>query len=346
MATEGTTESISHAAKEQSLVPLWDIYHDLVTNEPSPACDPMIWKYPQVSKLLSRAGTEISTEEAERRVLLFKNSRFDKPFTTNALAAGMQLLLKGESEPKHRHSMAALRLVIEGSGGFTTTDGERIWMNPGDVVTTPSWTWHDHGKETDGELIWLDGIDAPMVRSWQLNFADYGEDGIRESQTLTKADAESHYRYGSGFLPVGMKPDQDKGYSPIYSYPYSRTREILHKLQRDGDWDDHLGIKLKLSNPLNGEHFMPTIAGFMQLLPSQSKTKAYRSTDSQIYSVVEGSGTVKIGDQVFEFAQSDVFVVPNWTWFELIASEESVLFSFSDRAAQERLYLWREQRSR
>ena len=32
-------------------------------------------------------------------------------------------------------------------GAFTTVDGERTLMEPGDFVITPSWTFHDHGND-------------------------------------------------------------------------------------------------------------------------------------------------------------------------------------------------------
>jgi gentisate 1,2-dioxygenase len=39
-----------------------------------------------------------------------------------------------------------------------------------------------------------------------------------------------------------------------------------------------------------------------------------------------------------------VFVVPAWSWHTHEADEESVLFSFSNRPAQEKLGLFREER--
>jgi len=102
---------------------------------------------------------------------------------------------------------------------------------------------------------------------------------------------------------------------------------------------------MKFSNPRDGGHLMPTIAAFMQLLPAGFKTKKYRSTDATIVSVVEGSGVLEINGEEIPWRKSDVFVIPNWTWHSLKSDSESVLFSFSDRAMQERLCLWRDQKS-
>jgi gentisate 1,2-dioxygenase len=41
--------------------------------------------------------------------------------------------------------------------------------------------------------------------------------------------------------------------------------------------------------------------------------------------------------------QHDVFVAPSWQSLSHEASEEAVLFSFSDRPVQKALGLWREQ---
>ena len=71
-------------------------------------------------------------------------------------------------------------------------------------------------------------------------------------------------------------------------------------------------------------------------------TEPYRSTESTIRAVVEGSGTAKVGDTELRFEESDVFVVPNWTHAAIEASNDCIIFSFSDRAAQERLGIWRE----
>jgi gentisate 1,2-dioxygenase len=101
---------------------------------------------------------------------------------------------------------------------------------------------------------------------------------------------------------------------------------------------------MQFTNPLTGGHAMPTIAAFIQLLPKGFSTRPYRCTDGTIYSVVEGGGRVKIGDESFEFEPRDTFVVPSWMPMELKARGETVLFSFSDRPGQEAMGLWRDRR--
>jgi len=89
---------------------------------------------------------------------------------------------------------------------------------------------------------------------------------------------------------------------------------------------------------------MPTMSAAIQLLPRVFETAPYRSTDGTVFVVVEGKGRSQVGDALFEWRESDVFVVPSWALHRHRAESEAVLFSFSDRVAQEKLGIWREQR--
>lgn len=79
----------------------------------------------------------------------------------------------------------------------------------------------------------------------------------------------------------------------------------------------------------------------MQLLPAGFRGKLYQSTDSTVYSVVEGSGRCIVNGQSMEFGPKDVFVCPSWMAYTLEADEQAVLFSYSDRPVQQALDLWR-----
>ena len=83
----------------------------------------------------------------------------------------------------------------------------------------------------------------------------------------------------------------------------------------------------------------------MTYLPSDFAAAPMRSTDALIVCVAEGSGTVDTGFDLFTFGPKDIFVIPNWTWRRFTAGRDGcVLFVASDRAAQEKLGLWREDR--
>ena len=91
------------------------------------------------------------------------------------------MIKPGEIAPTHRHSPAAIRLIIEGAGAYTTVDGEKCRMEVGDLILTPSMTWHDHGNESDVPMIWLDGLDVPFVRSTEAIFFDPYPDEAKPS---------------------------------------------------------------------------------------------------------------------------------------------------------------------
>ena len=73
-----------------------------------------------------------------------------------------------------------------------------------------------------------------------------------------------------------------------------------------------------------------------------SRASRYRSTDGTIFAVAEGQGTTIIDGKPFDWGVNDVFVVPPWKRYSHNAATEAVLFSISDRPAQEALGIWRE----
>ena len=81
----------------------------------------------------------------------------------------------------------------------------------------------------------------------------------------------------------------------------------------------------------------------MQWLPKGFTGSKHRSTDGAVYCVVEGRGGVEVGGERFDFAPHDVFVVPSWEFYQIKADTDCVLFSYTDRAAQESLGFWREE---
>ncbi|MGL4231970.1 MAG: gentisate 1,2-dioxygenase [Casimicrobium sp.] len=329
-----------------NLTPLWEVLHALVPREPASPCVPAHWKYDDVRPFLMRAGDAITAEQAVRRVLILENPALrGQSAITQSLYAGLQLILPGEVAPSHRHTQSALRFVVEGSGAFTAVNGERTTMHPGDFIITPNWTWHDHGSEASEPVVWLDGLDIPMLRFFDAGFA---ENGDAAQQAVLRPEGNNYARYGANMLPV--KYDAPHGAtSPIFSYPYARSRDALHKLQRDQAIDAHDGVKLRYINPATGGSPMPTMATFLQLLPKGFVGKSYRQTDGAVFSVVEGHGvaTISRGESRYEFAfgPRDHIVVPSWYSLSFSTNEECVLFSFSDRPVQQAMGIHREERS-
>jgi gentisate 1,2-dioxygenase len=324
-----------------NLAPLWEVLSNLIPHEPSTPCKPALWKYRDARPYLMEAGKLITAREAVRRVLVLENPGMrGESCITQSLYAGLQLILPGEIAPSHRHTQSALRFIVEGSGAYTAVDGERTTMHPGDFIITPSWTYHDHGNPGNEPVVWMDGLDIRIVAAFGAQFHEVFPEEI---QPVSRSEGAASARYGSGLVPLGATPPFGKT-SPIFNYPYSRSREALQMLSRDQAPDPCHGWKMQFTNPLNGAHAMPTIAAFIQLLPKGWRSHPYRCTDGTIYSVVEGGGTVKVAGETFEFEPRDTFVVPSWMPMELETRGETVLFSFSDRPGQEAMGLWRESR--
>jgi len=322
------------------LTPLWEVLSALVTPEPQVEAAAAVWHYDKIRPYIMESGSLITAKEAVRRVLILENPNYQgQSKITNTLYAGLQLILPGEVAPAHRHSQTALRFIVEGTGAYTAVEGERTIMRPGDFVTTPSWTWHDHGNEGDQPMVWLDGLDIPIVSFFDASFAEELED---DSQALSRPAGDSLARFGSGLLPVGYEHTTPA--SPVFNYPYTRTREALEQMRKAQEWDPCHGLKMRYVNPITGDYAMPTMGAFMQLLPDGMTTAPYRSTDGMVYSVVEGTGRTMVGGQELTWGPRDTFVVPSWHRHHHVADGDAVLFSFSDRPIQEKLGLWRQDR--
>jgi len=324
---------------ELNMAPLWEVLAKLVTPEPNTRTHSHIWYWKDTKNRVLDSGSIITAEQAERRVLILENPNMrGESKITDTLYAGLQLILPGEIAPSHRHTQSALRFVMHGNGAYTAVDGEKTIMRPGDFIITPSWTWHDHGNESNEPMIWLDGLDIPMVNHFSASFAEKLNE---DTQELKRPEGDSLARYGAGLLPVDHKLFSNRA-SPVFSYPYERTKEALDKMKESKEWDKCHGLRLKYVNPSNGGHAIPTMATFMQLIPKSFSGNSYRSTDGTIYTVVEGQGKTIINGQEYLWSKGDIFVVPPWAKIKHETIDESVLFSFSDRPVQELLGLFRE----
>lgn len=339
----GPLETLYAQMRPRNLYPLWEVLAALVTPEPEGKTESAKWSYQEVRGYLIRAGELISAHDAERRVLILQNPGLPgSSAVTSSLYAGLQLILPREVAPCHRHTQCALRFIMEGSGAFTAVDGERAMMQRYDLILTPNWQWHDHGNTTSEPMIWLDGLDVPTVGHFDASFSEkLGKD----AQIETVGPDDSISRYGRNMRPMrGSPADRRPGNLPLFHYPYAEWRASLAALAEAGAPDPHLGHALEFLNPADGGPIMPTISAHVRHVPAGFTTSPRRSTDATIFVVVEGAGLAMVGEIEHRLTEGDIFVVPSWDALVVEASCDLVLFGYSDRAAQEKLGLYREKR--
>ncbi len=311
--------------------------------EPKPRAIPHVWHWTELRPQALRAAELVGTQQAERRVLQLRNPGIsDRSATTNTLFAGIQIVMPGEVARAHRHTMAALRFIIESDGGYTNVNGEPIPMRPGDLVLTPNWSWHDHANDTTNPMIWLDGLDAPLVRLLESVFQEYFPD---ERQPLSIARGLSQRKFGGGALRPAFG-EEAANHSPLMHYPWTSTRQTLLELSDQADGTPFDGVIMEYTNPVTGGAVMPTMACYIQLLKPGEKTHAHRHTSAAVYHVVEGRGYSIIGGHSLNWDEKDVFCVPGWTSHQhvnLSESEPAFLFSFTDIPTMRSLGLLREE---
>jgi gentisate 1,2-dioxygenase len=289
-----------------------------ISVEPRSEAVPYLWHWRDLRPQAMRAAELVGTAQAERRVLRLSNPNLSGVASTT-LVANIQIVMPGEIARAHRHSAAALRLIIEGRGGYTVVNGQRVPMYPGDLVLTPNWSWHDHANDTDAPMIWLDGLDTPLVRMLEAGFY---EEYHQERQDFGAAVNASQWHY-----------------------PMSEMRAGLQQLAAADTGDTGEGIILEYTNRHTGGPVMATIACHMQLLRPGEKTRARRRVCCTNYHLVEGAGHSLVGGQRLDWEDKDVFTVPTWTFCEHVNSGDrpAFLFSFSDVPVMKALGLYREE---
>jgi gentisate 1,2-dioxygenase len=303
--------------REQHVTPAW--IGGGISIEPQSKAVPHLWRWRDLRPQAMRAAELVGTQQAERRVLRLTNRELPGVSASNTLVANIQIVMPGEIARAHRHSAAALRLIIEGRGGYTVVNGERVPMFPGDLVLTPNWSWHDHANDTDAPMIWLDGLDTPLVRMLEAGFY---EEYHQERQ-----------EFGAG---VNLSP---------WHYPMSETRAALQQLAAAAPGDAVNGIILEYTNRVTGGPVMSTIACYMQLLRPGEQTRACRRVCCANYHVIEGVGYSMVGGRRLDWEDKDVFTVPTWTFHEHVNSGDrpAFLFSFTDAPVMKALSLYREE---
>ncbi|KAJ5270836.1 hypothetical protein N7534_006568 [Penicillium rubens] len=305
-----TSDGLALALEKLETKPLWTQMTKLNPPLPNPSCVPHVWRYDQIRPSLLKAGELVNESQAERRVLMLVNPARDAPYTTDTLYAGLQLVMPNETAQAHRHTAFAMRFIIEGQGGFTAVHGQRISMQRGDVILTPRWNWHDHGKDGTGPMIWLDGLDLPNFRHFPVHFVEHYQ----------------HARYPAD--------DVDSNTSPIV-FPWVKMKQALD--DTPGDWASKDYLKS------DGRPVSKVLGGSAERLRAGQSSPEIRETASSVYHVVSGRGYSTIGDSRITWGPGDTFCIPSWHRYEHFAdTEEDVyLYRFHDKPMLDALGFYR-----
>lgn len=337
---ENLPPTYSRALEALALGPLWTALHVLLPNERVTPVVPHRWRWRELRPLLLEAARLVPIEQAERRVLVLCNPGLKGTYAiTSTLFAGLQIILPGEAAPSHHHTPAALRMIVEGRGAYTTVDGVKCAMEPGDLIITPPMRWHDHGHQGSEPVVWLDGLDLPLVRSLDSSWASPTRPA-RAPQTDT--DSSQDEFTAAGLVPRGSRYD-DTGY-PQVRWPWATVRPALAAMAGAAPAD--LPVLLRYVNPRTGAPPLATIGCEVQWLRPGEKTRAERRTASSVYHVVEGRGESRVADTALTWEQGDTFVAPSWHWVEHrnpAPTAPACLFQFNDEPVLRALGLWHEQ---
>jgi gentisate 1,2-dioxygenase len=328
--SQGTTDAMRKAWREAHVRPLWENAAAHKAREGGPK--PHLWRWSELAPLVADAMKMTSTAVIERRVLtLIDPEGGPNPVgTTTNLTAALQILMPGESARPHRHSMNALRFVVEGSGAATRVDGKLCPMAEGDLIVTPGGTWHEHVHEGTAPVVWLDALDVPLHRY-------LGTDTFEPGPTRDVPERAADGAFASPNIVPEL--DGQPAFSPVFRYPWAQAAQAVAVAP---PWKDGTR-RVRYVNPLTGGSAMPLIDCYLTQIDAGAETVPYRTTSNAVAVVVEGRGTSRVGDETLTWGPKDIFSMPHGNWITHRAEGTARLFVVTDRDVLRRLDLLKEE---
>ncbi len=320
-------EDLNEVLRGRWLSGLWNLDQAERLSDPKTRVEAHLWKWQEIYDSLLEAQEKISVARGsvERRVIRLVNpGMVESEMTTHTMLLSFQLIQPGEVAPAHRHTMAAIRFILQGKGAYTNVDGQKMVMEDGDLILTPQWSWHEHAHDGSEPMVWIDGLDVPFIQSLQvISFQPYAQGRLPVNEGI-----DPRVYYGTT-RPVGESgPDA----VPFLHY---RWRDVYPSLQRlaGGTGSGYDGVALEYVNPATNGPTLPTLSCWIQMLRPGERTKSHRHNSTSIYHAFRGSGTTLINGRPFRWEKGDTFVVPLWSWHEHAngsPAEEAILFSMHD----------------
>ena len=228
--------------------------------------------------------------------------------------------MPNEVAPAHRHTAFAMRFIIEGNGGFTAIHGRRITMQRGDVILTPSWNWHDHGKDGSGPMIWLDQLNLPVFELFPVHFVERYEDARYPAENIDSDSSPLVFAWKR----MQKKLDSVKGDWVRERYLKTNGEECrLPRLPKAS----MLLFVLRTTTDL-GKKVSRSLGGSAERLNKGATSPATRETSSNVYHVYSGKGQTVINDQTFTWKQGDTFCIPSWHRYQHFAGDDQNVYLY------------------
>ncbi len=326
------SEAMRESWRKAAVRPLWEnpLAHNARTGGP-PA---HLWAWRDLEPLIKAAMAMTSMAVIERRVLTLVDPAAEghAAGTTTNLTAALQILMPGESARPHRHSMNALRFVLDGAGAVTRVDGRDCLMQEGDLVITPGWSWHEHVHHGSAPIVWLDALDAPLHRHLGTDAFEPGP-----AHDLPGHADEAAFAVPSIVPELG---DPAPLHSPVFRYPWDQAARAVAAAPKGKDG----ARRVRYVNPLTGGPVMSLLDCWLTQIDPGAETIPFRTTGNAVACVVEGRGTSRIGETTLHWGPKDVFSMPHGNWIAHAAEGRPArLFVVSDRDVLRRLDLLKEE---
>jgi len=276
--------------------------------EPNHDFNASSWSWADGRKLLNSAVKSINPRVAERRNIRMANTADQKRTSLNTIHTSYQMVAPSEFARAHRHTVNAGRFILESQSAFTTLDGEKVYMEPNDIILTPNWVWHGLGNDSDQDpAFWIDFLDDPLVSTLKTIFFEVRDENY-SAMNVSEA-SPFHIKWGD-------------------------INKLLNKTILKEDEQYGYRIKLHTSS-------IPTMDLYMERFDPLMVTKPIKSTANHIFVCAEGSGSTDIDGTSFSWVRGDVVAVPSWKSFSHRTSVSSTLLEITDQPLLEMLGWYR-----
>lgn len=306
-----------------------------------PKLQPRLWAWQEVAPLLEESLRTVRLpEDTDQRVIGLTGPEI----SSRAVYVSYQLLNPGEKVPSHRHTPAQMRFIIQGKGAYTTADGERMFMEPGDLLVQPNWSWHGTANIGEGPVYWLDIQDRNLVNYLGAFRRELWPDG----KVQPTVHRENYYSKVAG----AFRPVKSAGAAQILPPTHYKWRDTLEavnamdEITETAAANPYDGLMFEYANPSTGGHTLPTLSAQLQLLRPSQTTRAHRHTGMTMYYVVMGQGATTVNGSAIEWRERDCFMLPPLQWHSHqneSKTQRAILFTVSDRPALEALGLYYEE---